>query len=188
MSKSEKIDKFIDMGFEFDDVVKKSESSPAYVKGRFTKKGLDWRVAELPEMEVEEKREEGSEPEEETSETVGTEDATEVSGDLVELPVPSLDDIPEVKEISEELKEIFDKAMSYKEGLDKLPTVRRARSGKYINTILTILENADFSPRVQNAMNCRYSMVTPRPTRMNFYKELFHIQNDMKELFKNYRK
>jgi hypothetical protein len=187
MTQAEKIDDLIDMGFDFEKVLEMSESKPAYVKGRFTKKGIDWKAqpelqaVETPE-EVEEpvaeKREEGSDQEDETNSTVGTEDAPEVSGDLVELPVPREDEDPD----------LYERALAYKDNLENLPMVRRARTGKYIDLVLSIMENGDYSSQVQSSMNCRYMMISPRPTRMNFYKEIFHIQNEMKELFRNSRK
>jgi hypothetical protein len=200
MTQAEKIDELIEMGFSYQEVLEKSESKAAYVKGRFTKAGLDWKamslnvtpeVAEAPEeveeapievAEVPEKREEGSDQEDETIETVGTEDETEISGDLVELPVP---DEPQEKDEEETL---YDRALAYKDSLNSLPMVRRARTGKYIEMVLAILENGDYSSQIQSSMNCRYMMIAPRPTRMNFYKEIFNIQNEMKELFRNSRK
>lgn len=179
MTKAEKVDQLIDMGFSYEEVLEKSESKPSFIKGRFTKKGISWKVqpelqaVETPE-EVEEpvpeKREEGSDQSDEAPEPVGTEDVPEVSGDL------------------EARADLLNRVMDYEGNLKNLPTVRRARTGKYIDLVYSILTDADFSPQRHNAMNCRYMMISPRPTRMNFYKEIYHIQNEMKEIFRKARK
>jgi len=182
MTKAEKVDQLIDMGFPYEEVLEKSESKASFIKGRFTKKGLDWKADKVAESVVEEvvvdepvvevpvpeKREEGSDQSDEAPELIGTEDAPKVSGDLE--------------------GSTLQKALDYKANLSTLPMVRRARTGKYIELVTTILTEADFSPQRQNAMNCRYMMISPRPTRMNFYKEIYHIQNEMKEIFRKSRK
>ena len=204
MTKSEKIDTLIELGLTFEEVVDQSGAKAAFVKGRFTKKGLKWDapVEEVNGVlvEVEEpapvvpKREEG--PDADSEPTVETEDDIVHSGDLVELPVPdkmSFD--PEDAEIyvpapklPEDQKAVLDSALAYLEELEHLPTIRRARTRKYVLMVIEILTNQDFGSRLQSSMNCRYMMISPRPTRMNFYKAIFHIQRDMKQVFKNARK
>jgi hypothetical protein len=178
MTKAETVDQLIDMGFSYDEVLEQSKGKPSFVKGRFTKKGLSWKSVEVPvevpveaepEVVVEEKRDEGSDQSGDPA--IGTEEQIVHSGCL-ELPQ----------------QELYDRALAYQEELKALPTIRRARTGKYIDMVLSVLKDQDYCSRRQSAVNCRYMMISPRPTRMNFYREIFNIQNEMKQVFRKSRK
>lgn len=206
MSKAETVDKLIDMGFDYEEVLERSKGKPSFVKGRFTKKGKAWKKP--PELElpaeaepVAEKRDEGSDQSGDPA--IGTEEQSVHSEDLkydpdkvvlkvngVEIKGFSEDKIlkPKAIKLESEHIELYARIKKYQDSLDGLPTIRRARTGKYLSIVIDILENQDFSSQRQSAMNCRYMMIGPRPTGLNFYKEVFNIHKEMKQVFSKSRK
>jgi hypothetical protein len=189
MSKAQKVDDLIDLGFSFDQIVnQETEISQAFIKGRFTKKGLDWKEEkeEIEETPLE-KREEASEEAVETEElpTDQTEDAKEADTSVI---FETFEDEKE-RDWSEDEKEAYRIAKEYQEDLDSQPVVRRARTGKYISNVIAALEKGEYHPTELKGINCRFALIAPRPTSINLYKKIYAVQVIMQRLFKkNIRK
>lgn len=190
MSKAEKIDNLIDLGLSFDQIVEKEENtSKSFIKGRFTKKGLDWKEsveAEEVQEVVEEKREKASEEALEDTETSGTEEGNSDSGTVsFDFEEPAEQSVGLEGYRSPDEIEAYDIAMTYLEDLANKPVVRRARTGKYIKNVLASLEKGEYRPTELKGINCRYALIAPRPTSINMYKSLHKVQVIMKRIFKN---
>lgn len=193
MSKAQKVDDLIDLGFTYEQIVEKeSDISSSFIKGRFTKKGLDWKAEEQVVEEVleelPEKREEASEEASEAEPQAGELPAQDGQSDSGAVSFDFDDAFPK-KQRSEDEREAYDIAMAYLEDLGNVPVVRRARTGKYIQNVLAALEKGEFHPTELKGINCRFALIAPRPTPTNLYKELHKVQTIMQRLFKkNIRK
>ena len=181
MSKAELIKKLIEEGKTFQEVKDISGSVESYVKAQFTKNGKDWKADEIQQAV-------DSAVEEEP--VVVPEGAT--SDPIVEPVVPEgATSAPIVPEKKKEVKKTVELSDGAKECLDlleslekSLPVVRRAMTQLYRTEVKQVLSSSDFSPIRIARVKARYRLIKPRPAPANINSDLYLLQENVLELFR----